>query len=674
MDIVPPKKPFTEYQFKYNTDRRIKGALGGFDKSMMIDLIQKDLTKIQESGAMDYNDAVSFIKERANELKKFIKDNPGETLPPLEGFEDREEFDYGGTKKTILVKKLFEAAGGEEGTGKTLEEFMADVLFEGDYLERKAEGGRIGFDNGSDFPDTRDNPLQPFDKDLPVKDLPTITNEDFIRERTAKTDMNNKEFAEYLNKNYKPEKADKFNMDNVDRKLRKLQAKELIPKDFIYKGSSAYRALTPQKYIDMIGAEEYEKLKDKPDALKKKYQQVYDQKKFKRYKEEDPEFLKKRSEKGKIYRQEMSDEKREQYLEKAREYNYRVRKNEPKFATNRRNAEHMAWRDLVARTYDKTKIGKDTFFKFKEPIEEGKTYSADDMKKIVLIDQDGNEYKRGSLFEDIKKHRGSNEAKAYQNTYDQRAFLNNQGLTAELNKLYGYSGQRKSVFHIHHFLGFDKNPFRVHLTFGDQNVAEGKLKQTYDADFARASALPQDTKEQRAKRFGAMKKAVKSYYKSLGPDIVAQLGKNPKGANRTLLELLEKTGIDLKTDQDRFQKIKDMSARTASNIKSKMDLFRPLTSKFPGGSIALAPTDFAMSMLSGAPVYDAAASAGSYLAKDPYFGKAVNIPLALREMTSYGDEKEMLQKATERREGLESMLSSIPTKFSDTIKKFKDGN
>ena len=649
MDIVPPKKPFTEDQFKYNTDRRIKGALGGFDKSMMIDLIQKDLTKIQESGAMDYNDAVSFIKERADELKKFIKDNPGETLPPLEGFEDREEFDYGGTKKTILVKKLFEAAGGEEGTGKTLEEFMADVLFEGDYLERKAEGGRIGFDNGSD--------------------LPTITNEDFIRERTAKTDMNNVEFAEYLNKNYKPEKADKFNKDNVDRKLRKLQAKELIPKDFIYKGSSADRALTPEKYKEMIGAEEYEKLKNNPVKLKNRYE--FEQKKKN---PKNPDFMKKRSEKVKIYRQQLSDEKREQYLERAREYNYRVRKNEPKFATNRRNAEHMAWRDLVARTYDKTKIGKDTFFKFKEPIEEGKTYSADDMKKIVLVDQDGNEYKRGSLFKDIKKHRGSNEAKAYQNTYDQRAFLNNQGLTAELNKLYGYSGQRKSVFHIHHFLGFDKNPFRVHLTFGDQNVAEGKLTQTYDADFARASALPQDTKEQRAKRFGAMKKAVKSYYKSIGPDILAQLGKNPKGANRTLLELLEKTGIDLKTDQDRFQKIKDMSARTASNIKSKMDLFRPFTSRLPGGSIALAPTDFLMSMLSGAPVYDAAASAGSYLAKDPYFGKAVNIPLALREMTSYGDEKEMLQKATERREGLESMLSSIPSKFSDTIKKFKDGN
>ncbi len=30
--------------------------------------------------------------------------------------------------------KLFDLAGGEEGVGKSFEEFMADVLFEGDYL------------------------------------------------------------------------------------------------------------------------------------------------------------------------------------------------------------------------------------------------------------------------------------------------------------------------------------------------------------------------------------------------------------------------------------------------------------------------------------------------------------------------------------------------------------
>ena len=74
-------------------------------------------------------------------------------------------------------------------------------------------------------------------------------------------------------------------------------------------------------------------------------------------------------------------------------------------------------------------------------------------------------------------------------------------------------------------------------------------------------------------------------------------------------------------------------------------------------------------MLSGAPVADAAASAGSYLIQDPLLGKAVNVPLALREITNYNDAEEMLAKAAERREGLESMLESIPSRFKETIKK-----
>ena len=77
--IIPKPKPFTEEQFKLNTDRRIKGALGGFDRGEMVDLIQKDLRKIEESGTMDYNDALKFIKERTQELKEFLKNNPGET-------------------------------------------------------------------------------------------------------------------------------------------------------------------------------------------------------------------------------------------------------------------------------------------------------------------------------------------------------------------------------------------------------------------------------------------------------------------------------------------------------------------------------------------------------------------------------------------------------------------
>ena len=93
MDRVPPKKPYTADQFKLKTDLYIKGALGGFDRGEMVDLIQKNLNMLKESGAMEYDDAISFIKERTKELKEFIKENPGETLPPLPGFEDREEYE-----------------------------------------------------------------------------------------------------------------------------------------------------------------------------------------------------------------------------------------------------------------------------------------------------------------------------------------------------------------------------------------------------------------------------------------------------------------------------------------------------------------------------------------------------------------------------------------------------
>ena len=109
----------------------------------------------------------------------------------------------------------------------------------------------------------------------------------------------------------------------------------------------------------------------------------------------------------------------------------------------------------------------------------------------------------------------------------------------------------------------------------------------------------------------------------------------------------------------------------ASNIKSKMDISRPVLSKIPGSAVALAPTDFMLTMLGGAPVLDAAASAGSYILKDPLLGKAVNVPLALREISNYNNAEEMLKKATERREGIESALKSVPSKFQSFIERNK---
>ena len=38
------------------------------------------------------------------------------------------------------------------------------------------------------------------------------------------------------------------------------------------------------------------------------------------------------------------------------------------------------------------------------------------------------------------------------------------------------------------------------------------------------------------------------------------------------------------------------------NIKNKMDMSRMLTSKIPGGSVAIAPLDFTLSMMEGMPL------------------------------------------------------------------------
>ena len=67
----------------------------------------------------------------------------GETQPQIQqvgAASDRE----------ALILELYDAAGGFDGTGKTFSEFMADVMYEGDYIY--AKGGRVGLKGGGMTP------------------------------------------------------------------------------------------------------------------------------------------------------------------------------------------------------------------------------------------------------------------------------------------------------------------------------------------------------------------------------------------------------------------------------------------------------------------------------------------------------------------------------------------
>ena len=110
-------------------------------------------------------------------------------------------------------------------------------------------------------------------------------------------------------------------------------------------------------------------------------------------------------------------------------------------------------------------------------------------------------------------------------------------------------------------------------------------------------------------------------------------------------------------------------------MKSKPAI-KAAASKIPGSSIALAPADFALMMASGAPVAESLASAGSYLIKDPYIGRAVNIPLSLAEMTR--NPEESMAKSRERfQKGEEFLRQYTPEGIQaaldfDAVQKIKD--
>ena len=362
---------------------------------------------------------------------------------------------------------------------------------------------------------------------------PYLDQTKFIEEFTKQRIDSNKttaEFVKYLNDNYKPSaQTDKFNIGNVDRRMRVLQEKGLIPTDIVTKGSKADLALTPKKYISLLGEEGYAAVKDNPTLLKSRYEYAREMK-------NNPNFLDQRKIRRQNWVDSLSPEEYEEKVAKpARIKNAEKRGNFPKFTVDRKNSKSMMWKDLVSRTYE-TK--GQPYFEFETPLESGKNYNTADMKKIVLIDKNGNRFTYDTLFDDVKKIAGEAEFKNFKNTYDQRAFMNKEGITTELNKLYGNKpGSMKSVFNIQHIEGFNKNPFKVHMTFADQNLNEAYSRRTFTAEFGKA-----DT-------YSKKKTAINNYYNSLGEDIVAQIGKKSKGESKTLINLLDKTGIKLTDSQ-----------------------------------------------------------------------------------------------------------------------------
>ena len=211
------------------------------------------------------------------------------------------------------------------------------------------------------------------------------------------------------------------------------------------------------------------------------------------------------------------------------------RRGEAKFYKTQK-ANSLVWNDFI-----RSAQSKDGLLKFlgNKP-ESGKNYNRVETEKFVLVDKNNNKIRYDSLMSDIKKA-GLNAERLFL-PYRQKEYLAAEKVTQEINKALGYNkrGNNKSVWNVQHVEGIGKSLDNVQLTFGTENIAEAGSRRTFDAAWKTASALPQKTSEERKIRFGKMKAATKNYYKSLGPNIVAQIGKKPIGTAPALTELLSR--------------------------------------------------------------------------------------------------------------------------------------
>jgi hypothetical protein len=408
-------------------------------------------------------------------------------------------------------------------------------------------------------------------------DLKTLKNyltlDKFVELRIKHKDKTNKEFADWLNsqknkdgtKKYipDPKQAKEFKPTTIDRRYQEGLKKGLFPEDFDFKGSMkdriAQAVVTDEERAAYI---EYaqEQFKNKPERLKQILKlnkegldrQVKERKAYLK-KKQKPDYMEKRAEYNRERRKALSsgilgEEARLKYLQDVDDRNRKryAKRNNLVFYKKHDDAKSILWEDLLRRNHYAKDDGK--YFKTENLKHKHPNYvSAEEAQKVVLIDKKGNKLRYDTLFEDIKKMSDIPIEKIIK-PYAQKAFLSKEGLLPELKEQYGMVlGQRRHPFHIHHVKGVKVDPFDVMLTFEGQNVSEGAARRMLMSKLNRI-VQAEDNTTPGIKNYSKKKKALQTFYNSLGGDIEVQIGKKRVGTATPLNEMLEKTGVKIKPE------------------------------------------------------------------------------------------------------------------------------
>ena len=429
-------------------------------------------------------------------------------------------------------------------------------------------GRRVGFDEGT-------KPILPRDK--------------FIELRIKyKNTHNNAEFAELLNKDWKPAQADVFHKDNVTKRIA--DSKHLFPKEFDYKGSNLERAVTEKQMIELWGNEKYQEHKKNYSSEKLKEKYTSDA----RYKKLPTEKKYEKVKKTQILRDKrlaaMSPEDRKVFLDKeavdAAARTAESRGQKIKFDRNPKKFKSVLWADLVKRTYENYSAGKKPGglepppFKFSEEslklIKSKPALNRVDMEKIVLIDKNNKPFNWDTLESYVKEGNALNSKgqpmswDEVTKTYKIKEFINKEGFTQKINKatIPNYNPVKdinRSGWHIAHNTSFNQSPWETHIAPWKANLQEGRARTRFLNLWDGSNAEFKEGKITKEDRFKLRKQAVSTYYKTMEPitEIKYSLGKKQHGAATPIEDLFKKAGLNLNAEDT------TKLSRTIQSIMSK---------------------------------------------------------------------------------------------------------
>ena len=549
-----------------------------------------------------------------------------------------------------------------------------------DYWRRSwGIGDRVGFDKGT---------------------KPIITKDKFIELRITHKNKTNTEFAEILNKDWKPSwQAESFNANNVNKRIKDYKL------NLDYKGSNVERAVTEEKMIELWGNDKYQEHKKNfsEEKLKEKYSSDLDYKKKPIRKRQEKSKRSTLLKKKKL--EAMSDADRQKFLdEQAIKDAARTRKKRGqlmKFNKNPRDFKSILWGNLVDRTYSNYYVDKITKelkikpvglephpFKLSEDslklIKSKPELNRVDMEKITLIDKNNKPFTWDTLESYVKEGNALN-SKGQPMSWDEvtkteriREFINKEGLAQKINKatIPNYNPvkhRRQSGWNIAHNTSFNNAPWEKHIAPARANTQEGQARKQFLNAWDDSNKEFKEGKITKEDRFKLRKKAMTEYKTTMEliPEIRYGLNKKQHGAATPIKKLFEKAGIKLSGEQIKKAQV---FLRSALNKGQDISKYIPFKTLRKPGMAGVAAIDYSLfHFIFGVPGPTAALGASAWLTPRPVSDAIVaqtQVMSVMDEMNQKKAEKDKIENALAAhrlKKSRETATSIKPFKLEDNL-------